>query len=34
METNVAALMDGVVDQVYVKEGKEIKAGELLMTIR
>lgn len=34
METNVIALMDGVIDEILIKEGKEIKAGELLMTIK
>ncbi len=34
METNVIALMDGEMDQILVKEGKEIKAGELLMTVK
>ena len=34
METNVIALMDGEMDKILVKEGKEIKAGELLMTVK
>ncbi|MCR2019502.1 biotin/lipoyl-containing protein [Blautia pseudococcoides] len=34
METNVIALMDGEMDEILVKEGKEIKAGELLMTVK
>ncbi|MEF9917193.1 MAG: pyruvate carboxylase [Lachnospiraceae bacterium] len=33
METTVIALMDGQIDEILIKEGKEIKAGELLMTI-
>ncbi|MDD6023049.1 MAG: pyruvate carboxylase [Oscillospiraceae bacterium] len=34
METSVVARMAGVVDEVYVTEGSNVKAGELLLTIR
>ena len=34
METSVVARMAGIVDQVLVKEGTSVKAGELLMTIK
>jgi pyruvate carboxylase len=34
METSVVARMAGVVDQVFIKEGGNVKAGELLMTIK
>ena len=34
METSVVARMNGVVDQVLVKEGSNVKAGELLFTIK
>ena len=34
METSVVARMDGIVDQVLIKEGTSVKAGELLMTIK
>ena len=34
METSVVARMAGVVDQVLIKEGTSVKAGELLMTIK
>ena len=34
METSVVARMAGVVDQVLVKEGTSVKAGELLMTVK
>ena len=34
METSVVARMSGVVDQVYIKEGSNVKAGELLITIK
>ena len=33
METSVVARMAGVIDQVLVREGSSVKAGELLMTI-
>ena len=34
METSVVARMAGKVDQVLIREGASVKAGELLMTIR
>ena len=34
METSVVARMSGVVDQVLIKEGSNVKAGELLITIK
>ena len=34
METSVVARMDGVVDEVLVSEGSNVKAGELLLTIK
>ncbi|NLF80268.1 MAG: pyruvate carboxylase, partial [Clostridia bacterium] len=34
METSVVARMSGTVDQVLVKEGQDVKAGELLITIK
>ena len=34
METNVVARMAGTVEQVLIKEGGSVKAGELLITIK
>ena len=34
METSVVARMAGVVDEVFIKEGDNVKAGELLITIK
>ena len=34
METSVVARMSGVVDQVLIKEGDNVKAGELLFTVK
>ena len=34
METSVVARMDGTVDEVFVKGGQSVKAGELLLTIK
>ena len=34
METSVIALMDGEIENVYIKEGQSVKAGELLATIK
>jgi pyruvate carboxylase len=34
METSVVARMDGVVDSVLVSAGDNVKAGELIMTIK
>ena len=34
METSVVARMAGIVDQVLVKEGTSVKAGELLLTLK
>ena len=34
METSVVARMSGVVDEVFIQEGSNVKAGELLITIK
>jgi len=34
METSVVARIAGVVDEVLIKEGSSVKAGELLITIK
>ena len=34
METSVVGRMAGTVDQVLIKEGGSVKAGELLITIK
>ncbi|MBQ1502245.1 MAG: biotin/lipoyl-binding protein, partial [Firmicutes bacterium] len=34
METSVVARKGGVVDEVLIKEGQDVKAGELLITIK
>ncbi|MBP1736961.1 MAG: pyruvate carboxylase [Oscillospiraceae bacterium] len=34
METSVVARMAGTVDEIFIKEGGNVKAGELLMTIK
>ncbi len=34
METSVVARMAGTVDQIFIKEGGNVKAGELLITIK
>jgi pyruvate carboxylase len=34
METSVVARMSGTVDQVLIKEGQDVKAGELLVTFK
>ena len=34
METSVVARMAGIVDQVLIKEGSSVKAGELLITLK
>ena len=34
METSVVARMDGTIDEVFVKGGQSVKAGELLLTIK
>ena len=34
METCIVARMDGTVDEIFVKEGQSVKAGELLLTIK
>ena len=34
METSVVARMAGTVDEVLIKEGMDVKAGELLITIK
>jgi len=33
METSVVVLADGVVSELYVKEGSAVKSGELLLKI-
>ena len=30
METNILAPMKGTVDKIYVEEGQQVKAGELM----
>jgi pyruvate carboxylase len=34
METSVVARMSGTIDEVFIKEGSNVKAGELLITIK
>lgn len=34
METSIVARMDGTVDEVFIKEGQSVKAGELVVTIK
>ena len=34
METSVVARMAGVIDELHIKEGTSVKAGELLMTVK
>ena len=34
METNILATADGVVDTIYVDEGQQVKAGELVVKLR
>lgn len=34
METSVVANMDGLIDKVFIKEGKPVEAGELLFTMQ
>ena len=34
METSVVALAAGVVDEVFVRDGQSVKAGELLATLK
>ncbi|MBQ1550069.1 MAG: biotin/lipoyl-binding protein, partial [Clostridia bacterium] len=34
METSVTARMDGIVDEVLVKEGDNVKAGELMIKLK
>jgi pyruvate carboxylase len=34
METSVVARMAGTVDQVFITDGSNVKAGELLLTIK
>ena len=34
METNILATADGVVDTIYVDEGQQVKAGELVIKLR
>ena len=34
METSMVARMDGEIDKVLIKEGSNVKAGELLITMK
>lgn len=34
METNVVSPIDGEIDKIYIAEGKQIKAGELMITLK
>ncbi len=34
METNILSPMPGVVDKIYVKEGQQVKAGELIAKLK
>lgn len=34
METNILATADGIVDTIYVDEGQQVKAGELVVKLR
>ena len=34
METNILAPMKGTVDKIYVEEGQQVKAGELIARLR
>ena len=33
METNIVAVIEGIIEEVYVSEGQPVKTGELLMKI-
>ena len=34
METNILAPIKGVVDKIYIKEGQQVKAGELIAKLK
>ena len=34
METNILAPAKGVVDKIYIKEGQQVKAGELIAKLK
>ena len=34
METNILATANGIVDTIYVDEGQQVKAGELVVKLR
>ena len=34
METNILAPVKGVVDKIYIKEGQQVKAGELIAKLK
>ncbi len=34
METSIVARMDGTIDEVFIKVGQSVKAGELIMTVK
>jgi pyruvate carboxylase len=34
METSVISYMDGLIDKVVISEGRSVKAGELLITMK
>ena len=34
METNILASMTGIVDKIYVREGQQVKAGELIVMLK
>jgi len=34
METNILATADGIVDTIYIDEGQQVKAGELVVKLR
>ena len=33
MESNILATANGIIDKIYVEEGKEVKANELIVKI-
>ena len=34
METNIISTTDGIVDTVFVKEGQQVKAGEMIAVLK
>ena len=34
METNILASMKGTVDKIYVREGQQVKAGEMVVKLK